>query len=113
LINDGYFEVIGVSVPVWYHNSETSEPANEIFCKYKIKTTESDIFVRYKANEYIVHLPKCNANFKYDDLRDLKDGGIESMDFLYPGRLRNNNKYIRVMHLVQIKDITELIDTMS
>ena len=26
-------EVIGVSVPVWFNNGNTSEPAKEVFCK--------------------------------------------------------------------------------
>ena len=36
-LNDGKdIEIVGICVPVWFQKGNTSEPAQEIFCKYKI-----------------------------------------------------------------------------
>lgn len=111
LLKDGYLEVMGVSVPVWFNNGLSSEPANEVFCKYKINISQVDPFIRYKDNGYTLNLlntGKAGA----DNLRDHKDGGVETLGFNYPGRLKNNNRYIKVMHVVEIKDMEELTSTL-
>jgi hypothetical protein len=36
LLNNVEKTVLGVSLPVWLHKGDTSEPALEVFCNYKI-----------------------------------------------------------------------------
>jgi hypothetical protein len=103
--------VVGVSVPVWYGSKITSEPAHEVFCKYKIRCTETDLFVRYRDFSYVVHLP-LEGNSNANNLLNKEDGGIEYLGFRYKGRLKYKDKYVKVVHLVEIKDIEELTTTL-
>lgn len=112
LIENKYLEVIGVSVPCWFNQGLSSEPANEVFCKYKINVSEVEPFIRYKENGYTINLLN-GGKTGVNSLRDYKDSGVETLGFNYPGRLKNNNRYIKVMHILEIKDMEELTTTMS
>lgn len=55
---------VGVSVPVWYHQGNTSEPAEEIFCKYKLQITDKKESVSMGKNGYSINLPKLPSDYK-------------------------------------------------
>lgn len=49
--------VVGVSVPVWFVNKITSEPAKEIFCHYYIKNPKVDNPVKVRGDGFEITLP--------------------------------------------------------
>ncbi len=61
-------EVIGVSVPVWFEQGNTSEPAEEVFSKYILKNEEGDYFIINHNYGYEINLPQMPADFKTKDL---------------------------------------------
>jgi hypothetical protein len=110
-------KTVGVCVPVWFQKGNTSEPAQEIFCKYKI------------------YNPKTGANIKQDDegfdiegegkiaiqkkigtsenLLDYKDGGESKCDFKLYQKLLINDSLHHLVHFIEIKPIEILLDTMG
>lgn len=113
-------EVIGTSVPVWHYGGRTSEPANEVYCQYTIMPTKYNTFIKHTdKNDYEIELPVNSFNPELNrenpmplkNLKDLKDGGSEWLAFRQFGNVKRNKKIIQVIHFVEIKDISELTET--
>lgn len=113
--------VVGVSVPVWYYQGKTSEPGNEVFCKYKLFPTEHKIFVKHNSEGYEIYLPKKSFNpednranpLTLKNLLDHKDGGIEWVAFRQFGKAKKNKKTVNIVHYVEIKTVEEMAKTLS
>jgi|APSaa5957512576_1039674.scaffolds.fasta_scaffold25790_4 hypothetical protein len=54
-------ETIGVSLPVWFFRGNTSEPAQEVFCEYKLTNIKEDYPVTIFAKGYRINLPQIPA----------------------------------------------------
>jgi len=54
-------ETIGVSLPVWFFQGNTSEPAHEVFCEYKLTNIKEDYPVTILAKGYRINLPQVPA----------------------------------------------------
>ena len=133
-------EVIGVSIPVWFSKSITSEPAIEIFCKYRLINVPKNIFIKNANDGYDIQIPskpekeyfipddlwnKMSKDEKekwYEDneppptlkmLLDIKDGGSAHLAFRQYSKVRKNKKILNVIHFVEIKDIEELKQTLA
>jgi hypothetical protein len=65
-------KVIGVSMPVWFHKGSTSEPAEEVFCKYTLyNKKDSNAYVqKTKNNTYIINLPQIPDDHIEPELSD-------------------------------------------
>lgn len=119
-------EVIGVSVPVWFRQGNTSEPAKEIFCKYKITNEFKTKSIISNEAGYTINLPQI-IEFKSGKLEqevqsfvnnnmptskkllDIKDGGSEWLEFRHFTKLGKHN----LIHFVEIKPEEVLFDTLS
>lgn len=66
LISGEEVDAIGVSVPVWYYQGNTSEPAEEVFCKYKLKVSDKKESVSTLKNGhgYSINFPKLSSDYK-------------------------------------------------
>jgi hypothetical protein len=51
-------EVVGISLPVWFYPGSTSEPGNEVFCKYLLTNMLEDYPVNVLTNGYKINLPQ-------------------------------------------------------
>ena len=51
-------ETVGISLPVWFFRGNTSEPAREVFCEYKLTNTKDDYPVTILAKGYRINLPQ-------------------------------------------------------
>lgn len=52
-------ETVGVSIPVWSHLQNTSEPAEEVFCKYVLTNKNDEIeSVEIEKDGYQINLPQ-------------------------------------------------------
>lgn len=132
-------EIIGISVPVWFYQGSTSEPAREIYCKYTLennKDKKSGVF--FNKDGYKINIPQFPKNYKipklkdklmamnkYEewyknnipvsgkDMLDLEDGGIKYMEFREYGKFIYGVDVIGLMHTIEIKPVESLIKTLS
>ena len=118
-LNSGeQIDVIGVSVPVWFNKGTTSEPAKEVFCKYKLtneKINKSINFVDNCYNINLLHQIEGEEDFDggSEKLLDVEDGGSEYIDFREYNKIVYENKQFDIVHFVEIKTIETLIETLS
>lgn len=128
-LNDGdEVEVVGICVPVWFDKGTTSEPAHEIFCKYKLTNPKTGVNIKQSEDGFVLVLPsedtesfaeeEKNNSLKIklgasESLLDFKDGGRECSEFrLYQKLLINKNLY-HLIHFIDIKSKEILIDSLS
>jgi len=50
--------VVGISLPVWVKDGKSSEPANEVFCKYYLTNIPQDENLKLLADGYKINLPQ-------------------------------------------------------
>lgn len=111
---DAEIEAIGVSIPVWYLNGKTSEPAIEVFCKYKLKIDDGKKAVAKFDEGYNIFLPPFldNNNLPIGIMiRDLKDGGKESLQYKEYSLIKKKTINYSVIHIIEIYDDQRLIST--
>jgi hypothetical protein len=131
-------EATGVSVPVWFYQGSTSEPAIEVFCKYVLENNGEKSGVVFQKDGYRIKLPQFPENYSvpkvkdkvmtmddYEqwyktsipasgkDLLDLEDGGLQSMEFKEYGKVVKNEDAIGLMHTIEIKPIEMLTNSLS
>jgi hypothetical protein len=134
-------EVVGVSSPVWFHKGVSSEPAVEVFCKYRLLTNPDGIFIKHNAEGYEVTVPpkppttpeplppeiwnsltpdqqeqwyeQNQAPPTLLNLLDIRDGGSQYLAFRQYSKVRKNRKILNVIHFMEIKDMDELLHTMT
>lgn len=121
-------EVVGVSVPVWFHKGTTSEPAQELFCKYKLTNEAGNKAIMPTEEGYSVNLPQKDKDSPEDKetqeavamlqgtserLLDIKDGGSEMLEFRQYNKVHKDKHEFNVVHFVEIKPDELLSDTLS
>lgn len=134
-------EVIGVSSPIWFANNISSEPAMEVFAKYKLFNKQEKIFIHHNKTGYEIIAPKTPLITKekisdeiwqsltleeqyiwrasvepqpsITNLLDIKDGGSQWLAFRQYGKINKNNKLLNLVHFVEIKSIEELTITLN
>ncbi len=132
-------EVIGTSLPVWFHKGNTSEPAQELFCKYTVTTTEPHAYIQHRLEGYEINVPlsvmppdvpqefwdELSEQDKEDFLRmnpspggakDLADppDGIKWFFFRqYTKVEKHDQTFIHLIHYIELRDIESLVETIS
>jgi len=135
------FDAVGVSVPTWFYKGASSEPAIEVFCKYKLLTATDGIFMKHTNEGYEVTIPQKPAQEAQPlpediwnslteqqqdewhaqntsqmpclrNLLDIRDGGSAYLTFRQFSKVRKNKKVLNVIHFMEIKDISELLQTL-
>jgi hypothetical protein len=129
-LNDGKdIEIVGICVPVWFQKGNTSEPAQEIFCKYKISNKKTGANVKQIDEGFDISMPslefedeKTNEETKKivqkklgtsENLLDLKDGGQEICEFRIYQKLQVKNELHHLVHFIEIKPIEILMDSVN
>lgn len=130
LHNGESLEITGISVPVWFHRGNTSEPAKEIFCKYKLTNEPTNKIIVSTEEGYQINLPQKlelggeNVPKEVQDvvsvklgtserLLDTKDGGSELLEFRQYNKIKKDIQEFNVVHFVEIKPYELLRDTMN
>ena len=131
-------ETTGTSVPVWFFMGTTSEPANEVFCKYQLTHEDNDYPPMVLSQGYKINLPvipdgtkiaqrltpeqlETISNKEIDqwkkenpippsvlDLLDPEQGGIGSLCFQKLNKHLENERRYNVIHTVDIIPIEKL-----
>ena len=128
LHNGQEIDVIGVAIPVWFYKGNTSEPAQEIFCKYKIKNQKNGVNITRVEEGFEINMPHVDIH-DYGDLNpdfvkqmqikigttdcllDLEENGKEEVYFKFYQKLEIEKKLHHLIHFVEIKTIEQLIDS--
>lgn len=134
-------ETIGASIPVWFYKGTTSEPAEEIFCRY-ILVNEGKKCILSDLEGYTINLPSIPDDWerpelsndewrtmsqkqkekwyeKYKrpesslDLLDLQDGGGKQLIFTVRHLRKMKGHQTLITHTVIIKDEVELLETLT
>ena len=134
-------EVIGVSIPVWYYKGVSSEPAVEVFCKYRLIPSLEGIHIKHFTSGYEVIVPRNppkefmplpdeewkemskeqqeewyennEPNPSIKMLLDIKDGGSKYLAFKQHSKVRKDKKILNVVHYMEIKDMDDLMQTLT
>jgi hypothetical protein len=119
-------EAIGVSVPVLFDKGNTSEPAREVFCRYKLTNNLPNRAITTFDAGYCINLPQLNSTEDQDDysvfaakygsserLLDIKDGGVEYSEFKQYHNAYIDGVAMTILHYVEIKDLEYLIETIT
>ena len=134
--------VLGVSVPVWYVNKISSEPAKEVFCNYYLKNPKRDLPIQIVEDGYEVYIPmrpaKKTKQLTDDEWRALNMQSPAKLEAYYKSQLsevssrmlldlpdgcaylfyrehnkiKQDGKTINIMHYVIIKDMSELTNSL-
>lgn len=138
-LHDGTSQnVVGVSVPVWFMDNTSSEPAKEIFCRYELHNVRKDVPVRQIEDGYEITLPyrpaneirisddqwrllrerypaKLEAFYKKmlpevssENLLDIKDKGCECLMFRERNIENHSNRKLSVVHYIHIGTMESL-----
>jgi hypothetical protein len=135
--------VVGVSVPVWYVNKTTTEPAKEVFCHYYLRNPRKEVPIQIMSDGYEIALPyregetldisdeewrklnmedpaKLDAMYKAlvqevssKNLLDVRDGGCGSLRYREHNKIKYNGKLLNVMHFVNMDAMEHLTDSLS
>ena len=112
-------DVVGISVPVWFDKGNTSEPAREVFCNYKLTNEPMSKAIVPFEEGYSINLPQKNKEaIAYqpetsERLLDIKDGGVEGIEFRQNNKVHQGDKKFNIVHFVDIKSDELLKDTLN
>jgi hypothetical protein len=100
-------ETVGICLPVWVNGPVTSEPAEEVFCKYKLRNFASPGIDAVHMNQdgFVLSL---GGKSLWESILDVKDGGSGSIYLSHQSKLVNNEIEMLVIHYINIQDMTVL-----
>lgn len=105
--------IIGASVPVWFYNKVSSEPAIEVFCKYYIKNPKKETPIKILEDGYEINLPFekniiNNKEISSKSLLDIRDGGSEFLNYRELNKVLVKDKTLSIMHYVTINRLEKI-----
>jgi hypothetical protein len=103
--SDVEIETVGVTLPVWVKGAITSEPAEEIISRYKVRN--------YTSPEIeSIHVTHDGFILGFDDesiWKPLKEDKSESIYFTHQGKITHKKKEITIINYINIQPIECLI----
>lgn len=136
-------EIVGHCLPVWYLAGNTSEPAEEVFCKYILTNNLKNYAIKIEKDGFKINMPQLPVDYKPpvtpDDTAWLKMteedrikwyaaqaeapptarnllpsnlGGFEFLHFKEYNKIKKNDNFTTVIHIVEIKYQKVLFDSM-
>lgn len=129
---------VGVSVPVWFVQKKTSEPAKEVFCNYYLSNPKQDVPIKILEDGYDISLPYregTKLNISDDEWRYLllnnstkldalyknitpeissklllepRDGGCNGMSYREHNKIDKDGQLLSIMHYISIERIEVL-----
>ena len=128
LVKKEQVECFGVNFPVWFHEGTTSEPAQEIFCKYILTNLPEDYPTIILTKGYKINIPQIPNGYKLpvrpnkDEMSEMTKAEIEewyiknpmpatALDLIETGSLHFNkysknvegDQQTKIVHIVDIK----------
>lgn len=137
LLEKKEIETIGISVPVWYFKGDTSEPAEEVYCKYKLKITDKKESVSVLKNGYVINFQELPADYEEKVLapEEIQKMSVEQLgewqaenpkianikkllkedgktNFRQFSKKKQNGKPTSLVHVVEINQMDRLLKSM-
>ena len=136
-------QAIGISVPVWFSNKITTEPAREIFCKYFISNPKKDVPIQVLEDGYDVSLPYregtkldiSDEEWRYLNLQkpdvlesmyknmiqevssknllDPEDGGSACLIYREHNKIKKGDSHLTIMHFVCMYSMDLLTNSLN
>lgn len=133
---------VGVSIPVWFMDKLTTEPAKEIFCNYYLKNPKKDIPIQILEDGYEITIPHRqggslnmpneewrNLNLNHPDkldalykqvtsevsskcLLDVIDGGSAGMAYREHNKIKRGDKMLDIKHFVCFSTREQLVGSL-
>jgi hypothetical protein len=140
VVNGEIINTIGVSLPIWFFKGSTSEPAEEVFCRYCITNIPKNKTIEPKKTGYILNLPQkqildnpiSNEDWRKmteeqrdlwyksrlqppscQSLLNLKDGGAGQLTLKLAERRKIKKKIVSVIHFIIIRDMKILLESLT
>lgn len=126
VFNGEKIETVGVAIPVWFWSGNTTEPANEVFCKYLITNEPTNETISMRKDGFEINTPQLEKMEKITPknktaignakkLLDAKDGGSEWLEYKVFNKIKalGFDHPINVVHTIEIKSIDKLIASLS
>lgn len=138
-LHDGKETIVtGVSVPIWYIKTISSEPGQEVFCRYYLSNNKSNSPIKIIKDGYGIEIPfqppeqpkaakipsflkkfflKKNTPILKEkkqkcmssvNLLDIKDGGSKSLSYREFNKVKSEENIVTISHYVTIEDISHL-----
>jgi hypothetical protein len=101
-------DTIGICLPVWVNGLVTSEPAEEVYCRYRLRnyTLPGVEAVAMASDGFTISLGDKSM---WQSMLDAKDGGCGSIYLSHQSTLTNNDVEVMAIHYINIQDIKVLI----
>lgn len=134
---------VGVSVPVWFIDKVTTEPAKEVFCRYRLKNPKEELPIQILDDGYEISVPfregtrlalsdeewrylnlhqpdKLEAMYRSEvqevssrNLLDPADGGCVSLIYREHNKLLRPDQTVNIIHCVAIQDLSVLTESLT
>lgn len=98
---------VGICLPVWVDGTTTNEPAEEVYCQYKVRNFASPGIdsVHMSNDGFVLSLGEKSL---WDSVLDAKDGGNSSIYLSHQGLVVNSDSQVLVIHYINIQDTSVL-----
>lgn len=105
--------VEGVSIPVVFSRGSTSEPVDEVFCKYYLSNDDKgDRDIKRKDEGYEINLQQKTEELNGSEvLLDEEDEGKGKFIFSQIQRVSYKGSSFNIIHFVEIKKIDTLLES--
>lgn len=142
LHNQEDVDTVGVSMPVWYLPTRSSEPGREVFCNYYLRNPRKELPIKIMKDGYLLCVPYRIPSRKQREisneewlqmsqeqreayytampremssasLLDVQDGGSETLMYRENNTVKNGDKFMKIVHFVHIYDIKYLTGSME
>lgn len=107
LKNNKPVETFGVSVPVWFFKGNTSEPAEEVVCSYKLLRNSKNVS-QITPKNYIINIPDMvnlsarNVDNQLINIIDARLNPHNTLHFKEYCKIQENNKRVNIVHSVEL-----------
>lgn len=110
-------QIIGVSVPVWFSQGKSSEPAQEVFCQYTVTNEPQDMVVATLPTGYRINLPQAKPSTEEEartlDVKKLGEGGSGWFMFKQFQTVKQENRVLQILHYIELRDLEYFWDSVD
>lgn len=111
-------QVVGVSIPVWFNQGKSSEPAQEVFCQYTVTNEPKDMMVASLPTGYRINLPQPKTStdeetrtLDFKRLGDTPEGGSGWLLFKQFQTVQQENRTLQILHYIEMRDLEYYFDS--
>lgn len=105
-------QIVGISVPVWFHQGKSSEPAHEVLCQYMLTNEPQDMMITSLPTGYRINLPQVKPDQSEEEttktdfhkIGNPEDGGSGWLIFKQFQTVKPQDRTFQILHYVELRD---------